>query len=225
MVNKLDTFKKEDATQVTLLCTWLVEIFLNKLNDARERKDDTEYKALQQEFFEFLAADVVKVPRLRGCGSRGPRHARRALTRGCAQAPAACALATYLGCQGRVNHQTTYTLIASHGLVEEMLYFAKLVGDYERVITHYIQAGQFVQALATMRQQSRVEVYYRFSPVLMEKIPYETVTAWIAEKALEPKQLIPSIMKYDSARITRIQDVSTSTRLPGPDSPPRPCCP
>ena len=61
LVNKLDTFKKEDATQVTLLCTWLVEIFLNKLNDARERKDDTEYKALQQEFFEFLAADTVKV--------------------------------------------------------------------------------------------------------------------------------------------------------------------
>ena len=112
--------------------------------------------------------------------------------------------------QGRLNHQTTYNLIASHGLVDEMLYFAKLVGDFERVITHHIQAGQYLQALATVRQQPRVEIYYRFSPVLMEKVPYETVTAWIAEKALEPKQLIPSIMKYDSARITRIQDVRFS---------------
>ena len=73
LINKLDTFRKEDATQVTLLCTWLVEIFLNKLNDAREHKDDDEYKALQQEFFEFLSTDVVKVP-VEGVLALPPAH-------------------------------------------------------------------------------------------------------------------------------------------------------
>ena len=61
LVNKLDTFRKEDATQVTLLCTWLVEIYLNKLSDARENKREDEYKALQEEFHDFLSTDVVKV--------------------------------------------------------------------------------------------------------------------------------------------------------------------
>lgn len=61
LVNKLDTFRKEDATQVTLLCTWLVEIYLNKLSDARENKREDEYNALQEEFHDFLSTDVVKV--------------------------------------------------------------------------------------------------------------------------------------------------------------------
>ena len=95
-----------------------------------------------------------------------------------------------------------------------MLYFAKLIGDFERVITHYIQTAQYPQALTTMRQQSHVEVYYRFSPVLMERIPYETVTAWIGEKGLDAKQLIPSIMKYDGSRVSRVQDVRRSWRPP-----------
>ena len=210
LVNKLDTFRKEDATQVTLLCTWLVEIYLNKLSDARENKREDEYKALQEEFHDFLSTDVVKV-RCAPDASRPRKHASHS----CLERKPFIPSPLPPDLQSRLNHQTTYNLIASHGQTEEMLFFAKLVGDYERVIQHYIQSGQYLEALATMRQQSRVEVYYRFSPALMEKIPYETVTAWVSERSLDPKQLIPAIMKYDGSRVSRIQDVRQRGCPPG----------
>jgi hypothetical protein len=91
-----------------------------------------------------------------------------------------------------------------------MLYFARVSGDHERVVSHYLAAGQATEALAALRAQARPEPYYRFSPALMERIPYETVTAWIGEaRALDPKRLIPALMRYDGSRVTRVQDVRT----------------
>ena len=49
-----------------------------------------------------------------------------------------------------------------------------------------------------MQSQSDVELIYKFSPLLMQYIPKDTVTLWIKKKSeLEPKKLIPALVQYD----------------------------
>ena len=43
-----------------------------------------------------------------------------------------------------------------------------------------------------------MELYYKFSPLLMQYTPKETVYAWMQQtKSLDPKQLIPALVQYD----------------------------
>jgi len=160
LLKKLDTLRSQDATQITIISTWLLEIYLNQLDLYKDEGNKDSYKNVQDEFRQFLAQSNVR------------EH---------------------------LNPATTYNLISSHGRIEEMLYYATLVEDYERVISYHIQQGDYPLALAVMAKQPHVEIYYKFSPILMENIPYETVNIWMHED-LDPKQLITSLMKYNPAK-------------------------
>ena len=49
--------------------------------------------------------------------------------------------------------------------------------------------------------QQDVDLYYKFSPLLIQYIPKDTVSAWIKqEKRLDPKRLIPALVQYDHTK-------------------------
>ena len=112
----------QDATQLTILSSWLVEIYLNTLNTLRDKGDTENYSKVQGDFRSFLQHKVVR-PNL--------------------------------------DKPTTYDLIASHGNVEDLVFFATMTEDYERVITHHIQHGEYTQALEVLSTQRNIELYYR----------------------------------------------------------------
>lgn len=165
LVTKLANLRPiQEATQITIISTWLVEIYLDKLNSLRDAADDERFKVIQEEFYAFLGQNVVK---------------------------------------DHLNHATTYNLIASHGRTDELLHFAMLTEDFERVITHHIQQGKYSLALQAMTRQTssrKADTFYKFSPVLVEHVPSELVNAWMRESDLNPKMLIPALMKYDQKR-------------------------
>lgn len=45
------------------------------------------------------------------------------------------------------NKLVVYNLIASHGDVEDLVFFADLMQDYEKVISHQLQTNQFDKAI------------------------------------------------------------------------------
>jgi len=99
------------------------------------------------------------------------------------------------------NRSTIYDLIASHGDIEDMIFFAVLIQDFERVISHHIQQNNYTSALELMSKQMNKELFYKFSPLLMQHVPRETVNAWIAKKdQLDPRLLIPALVQYDDQR-------------------------
>jgi len=99
------------------------------------------------------------------------------------------------------NRSTVYDLIASHGDIEDMIFFAVLMQDFERVISHHIQQNNYTSALELMSKQVNKALFYKFSPILMQHVPRETVNAWIAEKdRLDPRRLIPALVQYDDQR-------------------------
>ncbi|CAI0550067.1 unnamed protein product [Linum tenue] len=77
-----------------------------------------------------------------------------------------------------LDEATTMKLLESYGRVEELVYFASLKEQHEIVIHHYIQ--------------------YKFAPDLIALDAYETVESWMGTKNLNPRKLIPAMMRYSS---------------------------
>ena len=51
------------------------------------------------------------------------------------------------------NRNMVYELIESHGDADDLVFFAELVGDFERVVAHYLQRDQVLAALEALRKQ------------------------------------------------------------------------
>lgn len=163
LLKKLSTLKPVEATQTTLLVTWIVEIYLNQLGQLREQNlsNSQDYHILQNDFREFLSQPKVKT-----CVS--------------------------------LNRGTLYGLISSHGDSDNLLFFASLMEDHERVIQYHIQHKAYLEALDILNRQNKVDLFYRFSPELMEFIPKQMVDAWIAQgKHLVPSKLIPALVQSE----------------------------
>ncbi|CAG8549918.1 24581_t:CDS:10 [Cetraspora pellucida] len=184
LLNKLEKLRRTDLTQKTMIATWLVEIYLSKINLLEDltasgsSSDDTsnykaEQKALEGEFQNFLEQFKAFIF----------IHDKR----------------------------TTYNLIASHGRTEELLFYASLIGDYDKVISHWVQEKDYKQALDVLSRQASIDVYYKFAPILMENAPYETVNVWMRQPNLNPRNLMPALLKYDHSKTS--EDVTQNQAI------------
>ena len=55
--------------------------------------------------------------------------------------------------QDNLDSRTVFDLIASHGRDDLILHFAAIVGDHERIITHWILEEDWTKALAALNSQ------------------------------------------------------------------------
>ncbi|KAJ3071653.1 hypothetical protein HK102_006394 [Quaeritorhiza haematococci] len=185
-VTKFPLSCQQDITQVTLLCTWLVEIYINKLNELRDEVESAT-KSLK-------AALSSSEPGEDDVNELTSRQRRMQEEESIAKDEFRQFLKTY---KDRLDHATTLNLIASHGRTDELLYFAELIGDYERVITHWLQERKWAKAIEVLGRQENLDLYYKFSPILVEHVPQDTVNAWIKQPHLNPRNLIPALLKYE----------------------------
>ncbi|KAG0207106.1 hypothetical protein BGX28_001582 [Mortierella sp. GBA30] len=167
LLAKVEKLRKSDKTQRTIICTWLIEIYLSKMN---QLEDLAASSAADSDVQNLQAEQSVLEDEFKGF------------------------LETY---KDYLDKKTTYKLLASHGRTEQLLFYAVLIGDYERVISHWIQEKKYRNALDVLSKQESLDIYYRFSPVLMENAPYETVSAWMRQPNLNPRNLIPALLRYD----------------------------
>lgn len=57
---------------------------------------------------------------------------------------------------GNLHRPTTYKLIASQGRNDEFLFFASLIGDYDKVISHWITEKNWAKALTVLSKEVRL---------------------------------------------------------------------
>lgn len=163
LLRKLAGLRPQDRTQLTMIVSWIVELYLQQLGELRDssQRNTAAYSDLSRKFRKFLEEDTVKK-----CVND--------------------------------NQGTIYDLIAGHGDQDNLIYFSNLMKDYKKVLHFHIQNNQFKEALDTLRKQNDPELFYEFSPTLMQVIPTETVDAWIAQKRhLNPSRLIPAMVHYE----------------------------
>ncbi|XP_052198985.1 vacuolar sorting protein 18 isoform X1 [Diospyros lotus] len=102
-------------------------------------------------------------------------------------------------CKDVLDEATTMKLLESYGRVDELVYFASLKEQYEIVIHHYIQQGEAKKGLEVLQKPSvPVDLQYKFAPDLIMLDAYETVESWMTTKDLNPRKLIPAMMRYSS---------------------------
>jgi len=170
LLTKLGTFKKTSVMQRVMIATWLIEVFMAKLNslddtiitgaELSETLNTAQTKdqlgAVRNEFYEFIN-----------------RH------------------------KSDLDRKTVYDVISSHGREEELLYYADAVNDFNYVLSYWVQRERWSDALKVLKRQTDAEVFYRYSSVLMTHASTELVDILMRQSNLEPRNLIPALFEYD----------------------------
>lgn len=166
LVMRLERLRKSDLMQRMMLATWLVEIYLAKINEledvaaAEEASQNVdnyriEMDLLQEELRQFLL--------------------------------------TY---RDNLDSKTIFGLITRHGRTDFMLHYAAVVGEHSRIVRHWIQEEEWQRAIGALDEQPSLDLYYRFAGLLIRHAPAETTNSWMRREGLEPKRLMPAMLRY-----------------------------
>ncbi|XXH05106.1 tethering complex subunit [Hypoxylon texense] len=172
LVTKLSTYKKSSTMQRMMIATWLVEIYMAKLNSLEDsitveaeptengngnRKQSRDQLAgVRKEFHDFVT-----------------KH------------------------KSDLDRKTTYDVISSHAREDELLFFANAVNDYNYVLSYWVQRERWTETLNVLKKQTDPEVFYRYSSVLMTHVGHELVEILMRHPKLEPRKIIPALLDYN----------------------------
>ncbi|KAF2084146.1 hypothetical protein K490DRAFT_49808 [Saccharata proteae CBS 121410] len=175
LLTKLSTMKKQAVMQRILLATWLVEIYISKLNTL----DDT--IGTKAELSEGMntadTEDQLSVTR---------REFQDFVTKH----------------KTDLDRKTVYEIISSHGREEELLFFATVVDDHNYVLSYWVQRERWPESLTVLKKQTEPDIFYKYSSVLMANTPVEFVDILMRQANLEARKLIPALLNYN--KITQV---------------------
>ncbi|KAL8926778.1 MAG: hypothetical protein Q9172_001654 [Xanthocarpia lactea] len=170
LLTKISTFKKTQVMQRIMIASWLVEIFMSKLNslddtittkaqliegtNTAETKD--ELGGIRKEFQDFVNKSKADLDR-----------------------------------------KTTYDIISSHGREQELLAYATAIEDSNFVLSYWIQRERWQEALDVLKKQNEPEIFYRYSSVLMSHTATDLVDILMRHPDLNPRKLIPALLNYN----------------------------
>ncbi|KAI9167399.1 Vacuolar protein sorting-associated protein [Paramyrothecium foliicola] len=170
LLTKLASLKKSAIMQRVMIASWLVEVFMAKLNSL----DDTIITQAE------LSDDL------------NPTESRKLLD---------AVRKEYHDFVDKYKHdldrKTAYDVISSHGREAELLFFATAVNDYNYVLSYWVQRERWSEVLGVLKKQTDVEVFYRYSSVLMTHVAQETVDILMRHADLKPRKLIPALLEYN----------------------------
>lgn len=170
LLAKLQTFKKSYIMQRIMVATWLVEVFMARLNSL----DDT--LALRAELSNELNVNQTQ-EQLATVQSEFQDFINRY--------------------KHDLDRKTVYDIISSHGREEELLYFATSVNDYNYVLSYWVQRERWSEALKVLRRQIDPDMFYKYSSVLITHCPMELVEILMRHADLEPRRIIPALLEYE----------------------------
>ncbi|KAI0845206.1 Pep3/Vps18/deep orange family-domain-containing protein [Daldinia vernicosa] len=170
LITKLTTYKKSSTMQRMMIATWLVEIFMAKLNSLEDsitveaestengnaKESRYQLDAVRSEFEDFVNKHKFDL-----------------------------------------DHKTTYDVISSHAREDELLFFANAVNDYNYVLSYWVQRERWTETLNVLKKQTDPEVFYRHSSVLMTHVGHELVEIMMRHPKLEPRKIIPALLDYN----------------------------
>ena len=170
LLAKLGTFKKSYVMQRIMIASWLIEIFMAKLNSL----DDT--IITRAELSETLdpAQSKKELEAVRGEYQAFVNKHKSDLDR-----------------------KTVYDIIGSHGREQELLYYANAINDYNYVLSYWVQRERWTDALNVLKKQTDPDIFYRYSSVLMTHVASDLVEVLMRQPNLKPRNLVPALLEYD----------------------------
>lgn len=111
-----------------------------------------------------------------------------------------------------LDPRTVYEVVSAHGREEELMYFASAINDYNYVLSYWVQRQRWPEVLGVLKKQTDPEVFYRYSTVLMTYVPQDTVEILMRHSDLKPRKLIPALLEYNRAFTGRPDSQNQSIR-------------
>lgn len=170
LLTKLTTYRKTSIMQRTMIATWLIEVFMAKLNTL----EDT------------ITTEGELVENLNPAESREQLQAVRDEYRNFVTRH-----------KSDLDRKTTYDVICSHAREDELLFYANAINDYNYVLSYWVQRERWREALDVLKRQTDPEVFYRYSTVLMTHAGQELVEIMMRHPKLEPRKIIPALLDYN----------------------------
>lgn len=171
LIAKLSTLKKSSIMQRTMVASWVVELYMAKLNSL----DDT--ITTKAELTEGLNMAESK-DRLSTLRSEFQDFVTRY--------------------KADLDKKTTYEIVSKHGREEELLFYANAINDYNYVLAYWVQRERWKESLAVLKRQRDPSIFYKYSTVLMAYSPTEFVEILTRQSNLDPESLIPAMLNYNS---------------------------
>lgn len=167
---KIGQMKKSSTMQRVMLASWLVELYMVKLNSLDDAISATAENAegittekkneglaqIRKEFADFVSKNKADL-----------------------------------------DQKTTYEIISTHGREEELLSYATAIDDYSYILSYWIQRERWQDAMVVLKKQTDTEVFYRHASVLMEHVPTDFTEVLMRQTGLDETRLIPALLNYN----------------------------
>ena len=103
--------------------------------------------------------------------------------------------------RGSLDNATTLSLLLSRGPAMRplLLFYSQIIGDYEKVVSHYIHEGMIGEAISVLKNapiEKVEELIYKKAPILMAKNPEMAVELFLSKDYLTPTRLLPALFRY-----------------------------
>jgi hypothetical protein len=170
LLTQLSTYKKSSTMQRIMVASWLIEVFMSKLNAL----DDN--IATKAELAEGASTEDIK-DELSNVRAEFQEFVNKY--------------------KADLDKKTAYDIISSHGREEELLFFATATNDYNYVLSYWIQREKWSEALNVLQKQTDPDVFYKYSSVLMTHVATGLVDILMRQTNLEPERLIPALLNYN----------------------------
>ena len=173
LLTKLSNLQKRFTMQRIMLASWLVELYMAKLNQL----DDTI----------STKAELTT----NGSGSTN-QETEKQLPIVRTEFHNFCTR-----CKYDLDRKTVYEIISSHGREDELLYFANSIDDYNYVLSYWVQRERWSEAMSVLKKQTDPEMFYKYSTVLMSHTSLDLTEVLMRQGELDAKKLIPALLYYN----------------------------
>lgn len=178
LLTKLSTYKKASIMQRAMIASWLIQIFMAKLNmlddmiatraelleNISTNSAQEELETVKQEYKDFVQ-----------------KHS------------------------SDLDAKVVYEIIGSHDREAELLYYANAISDYNFVLSYWVQRDKWSEALEILQKQADPEIFYRYSGVLMTHVPRGMVDILLRQSNVEPQKIIPALLTYNEGADVPVQ--------------------
>lgn len=98
-----------------------------------------------------------------------------------------------------LDQATTLDLLVARGLRSLLLFYVKMISDYEHTLSLLVGNGSFTDALAVMNVapiEKMEGTLYRLAPLLIANHPENTVSVLLSKPGLKMKGILPALLRY-----------------------------
>lgn len=170
LLTKLSTLKKTSVMQRIMLTSWIVELFMTKL-DSLDDMITTKAELTEHE----TPADVKN--QLSSVRQEYQSFVRRY--------------------RDDIDKKVAYETMSSHGREDELLFFATVINDSGYVLSYWIQRENWDEALNALNKRPDEEIIYKYGSVLMTHAATPFVDILLRQDDLDARRLVPACLNYD----------------------------